>query len=42
MKTKEKEVTYEEFMKIANQESKKSKSGESGFTKFLKSGFRKK
>jgi trigger factor len=42
MKTKEKEVVYEEFMKIVNQESKKSKSGESGFAKFLKSGFRKK
>ena len=42
MKTKEKEVNYEEFMKIANQESKKAKSGESGFAKFLKSGFKKK
>jgi hypothetical protein len=40
--TKEKDVNYEEFMKIVNKETSKEKSGISGFAKFLKSGFRKK
>ena len=39
MVVKEVEVTYDEFVKLANKEDKKS---ESAFTKFFKSGFKKK
>ncbi|NWJ43756.1 hypothetical protein HX837_06095 [Marine Group I thaumarchaeote] len=39
LKIKEVEVSYDEFVKFANQEDKKS---ESVFTKFFKSGFKKK
>jgi len=41
MVTKDKEVTYEEFIKIANQETEKEKSGLAGISKFIKSGFKK-
>jgi len=39
MAVKEVEVSYNEFVKLANKEDKKS---ESAFTRFFKSGFRKK
>jgi len=41
MIAKDKEVKYEEFIKIANQETGKEKSGLAGISKFIKSGFRK-
>jgi len=41
---KDKDVTYDEFIKITNEEADKKKNAksESGFAKFLKSGFKKK